>query len=87
MEADGAAEALDGGLEQDDGGGSVYVVVAVYKDDFARGDRLLDAFDGGGHAEHQVGIAQVVEAGTEEARGFGGVADASRDEQAGDERW
>jgi hypothetical protein len=86
VEANGAAKALDGGLEQDYGGGSVDVIVAVYEDDFARGDRLLDASDGGGHAEHEIGIVQVIEARAKEARGFGAVADASRDEQARDQR-
>ncbi len=65
------AEALDGGFEQDDGGGSVYVVVSIYKDGLACGDGLLDARDGGGHAEHGVRIVQVVEAGMEELLGIG----------------
>jgi hypothetical protein len=36
--ADGAAEDLNRGLEQDDGGGAVDIVVAVDEDRFARCD-------------------------------------------------
>ena len=59
--ADSAAEDLDGGLEQDDGGGAVHVVVAVDEDRLARRDGLLDARDRGGHAVQRIGVEQVVE--------------------------
>ena len=81
MEADGAAEALDGGLEEDDGGGSVYVVVAIDKDWLPRGDGLPDAADGDVHAEHEEGIVELIEAGVEEGGGLLGRADAAGDEQ------
>src|SRR5262249_18184741 len=37
------AEDLDGALQNDDGGGAVDVVVAIYKDALSRADRLLNA--------------------------------------------
>ena len=47
MEAHLAAEHFDGGFEQDDGYGSVHVVVAVEKYRLVRGDGAFKALDGG----------------------------------------
>lgn len=87
MEADGAAESFDRGLEQDDGGGSVHVIVAIYKDRLMREDSLLNAGDGCGHPEHKIRIMQLVEAGMEESGSFRRVADTARYEQSRDDRW
>ncbi len=46
MEIDRAAQHLDGGLEQDDGGGAVHVVIAVEQHRLAPRDCLFDAGDG-----------------------------------------
>ena len=86
MEADGSAEALDGGSEEDDGGSSVHVVVTIYKDQLTGGDGIADAADGDVHAEHEEGIVELVEAGREECGGFDGCADATGDEQRDEER-
>ncbi len=69
------------GFEQDDGNGAIDVVVAIEKDWLARGDGAFDAFDGGGHAEHEKGIVEVGRFGIEKSRGLGGGGDAARNEQ------
>ena len=79
-----AAEHFDGGFEQDDGDGSVHVVVAVEKHGLARGDGALEPVDGCGHAQHEEGIVQVGGLGIEEGVGLGGGGDAARDEQLGE---
>jgi hypothetical protein len=67
-------EHFDGGLEQDDGGGAVYVVVAVEEDGFAGGDGQLESVGGGGHAQHQEGIVKLADLGIEEAGAASAVA-------------
>ena len=57
----GRGDALDGGFEENGGGGAVDVVVAVDEDGLGVGDGTLDAGDGSGHAEEQVGVVEVVE--------------------------
>ena len=49
----GADEHFDSGFEEDHGGGSVDVVIAIEEDGFASGYGALEALDGGGHAEHE----------------------------------
>ena len=67
-----AAEHFDGGLEQDDCGGAVDVVVAVEQDGLAGGDGVLEALDGSGHAEHEKGIVEVGDFRIEEGEACGG---------------
>ena len=55
------ADALDGGLEQDGGGGAVDVVVAVDEDGFGGEDGGEDAFDGSGHSEELGRVMELVE--------------------------
>ncbi len=90
MEADvdggWSGDHLDGGLEEDDGYGAVYVIVAVDEDGFAAGDGGLDSRDGLGHPGHGVGIEKMVESGVQEAAGFDGRCNSPYDEQAGEER-
>ena len=86
VESDNSTESLDGGFEEDDGCGSVDVVVTIDKDGLAGADGSLDALDSGGHPEHEVGIVQMIESGREKARCFGGAVNAAGDEQARDER-
>lgn len=77
------SDPIDGGLEQDGGGGAVHVVVAVDEDRLAESDGLLDAVYGAIHAEHEVGWMEVVERGVEEGFGDGGGGDAAGDEEVG----
>ena len=79
--AGGVGDALDGGLEQDGGGGAVDVVVAVDEDGLTGLDGAFDAGDGFGHAEQEVGIVEMVEGGCEEFLGLGDVAGG---EESGD---
>ena len=81
-----AAEHFDGGFEQDDGDGSVHVVVAVEKHRFARGDGALETVDGIVHAQHEEGIVQMGRLGIEEGEGLSGGGDAARDEQFGEHK-
>ena len=55
MEAGGAAAQLDRGLQDDDGNGSIHVVVAVDHDFFAVGNRRPQSFHRRFHAQHGVG--------------------------------
>ena len=64
--ANAAAEDLDRGLEQDDRGGAIDVVIAVDEDGLVPGDRLLDARDRRCHAVQRVWVEQVFERGTKE---------------------
>jgi len=48
----GSAENLDGALEDDDGGGSVNVVIPIYKDGFGPADRMLQRIAGGTTPAH-----------------------------------
>ncbi len=77
VEADGATENLDSGLEQNDGGSAVDVVVAVDEDRFTRGDGLLDTFDRDSHPVERIWIEQVVQRGMEELRGGSGIHDTA----------
>jgi len=86
VEADLAAEHLNGGFEQDNGGGSVYVVVAVQEDGLLGGDGLLKAGDGGGHAEHQEGVVEMSDLRVEEGEGLSGTGDAAGDEELGEDQ-
>ncbi len=79
------SDALDGGFEQDSGGGAVYVVVAVNEDRFRILDGCQDARDGRGHTQHLCGIGGWVieefgEAGIEECFCCGRRCNAARDE-------
>ncbi len=67
--ADGAAENLDRGLEQNDGRRAVDVVIAIDEDRLTCRDRLLDASDCHGHAVQRVRIEQMIQRGMEELRG------------------
>ena len=73
----GRRDALDGGLEEDGGGGAVDVVVAVDEDGLAGVDGLLDAGDGFTHAEEKEGVVEGVEGGGEEGGCSGGIGDAA----------
>ena len=84
VEAHHAAEHLDGGFEQDDGGGAVDVVIAVEQNRLARGDGLLQAVRGGLHAQHEKGIVKVRCFRIEEGEGFVGCGDAARQQQLGE---
>ena len=84
VKADGAAEDLDGGLKQDDGGGAVHVVVAVDEDRLACRDGLLDARDCVGHAMQSVGVEQMVERRMKEVCGFGRVGNTALEQQRSD---
>src|SRR5438445_4661600 len=53
------SDPLDGGLEEDGGGGAVYVVVAVDEDRLAGANGLLDAGYGQVHAEHEHGVVEI----------------------------
>ena len=70
-------DALDGGFEEDGGGGAVDVVVAVDEDRFAGADGALDAGDGDIHAEHEHRIEEMVEGWGEEGFGGCGVGDCA----------
>src|SRR3954469_24380896 len=55
VELRNAAAEFDHSLEDNDGGSTVDVVVAVDEDVFFFRDRSLQAFDGRFHSEHRVG--------------------------------
>jgi hypothetical protein len=76
-----SAEHLDGGFEQDYGGGAVYVVVAVEEDRLMTRYRSFKPLDGGGHAEHEEGIVEVGKLRIEEGVGLGCGGDAAGEEQ------
>ena len=80
MEANRAAEHLDCGLEQHNGGGAVDVVVAVEEDWFAARDGGLNAFDCGRHAQHQKRIVKLGYFRIEKREGFGWAGDAAGDQ-------
>jgi hypothetical protein len=81
MEADGSAEHLDGGLQQHHGRGAVHVVVAVKKHRLAERDGALQAVDGRGHAQHELGVVEMREFGIQESEGLAGLGDAAGHEQ------
>ena len=87
MEADGAAEHFDGGLEENSGGGAVDVVVAVDEDGLLGGDGLADARDGAIHAEHGERVEEVADARVEEEVRVSGSDDAAGDEEFGNDWW
>ncbi len=59
VEAGRAAKHLDSGLEQDDGGGAVHVVVAVKENRLLGGDGALQPVNGHIHAQHEKWIVEV----------------------------
>jgi hypothetical protein len=81
VEAGDSAEHFDGGLEQDNGGGAVDVVVAVEKDGLAAVDGGFKAGDGGSHAEHQRWIVQMIDGGVKKGEGRGWRVDAAGEKQ------
>jgi hypothetical protein len=84
METDFTAQHFDGGFEQDYSDSAVDVVVAIEKNGFSRGDGAFEAPDRRGHPEHEEGIMEVRGFRVEESEGLGGVCDAARDEQLGE---
>ena len=66
VELDLAAAELERGLEDDDGGGAVDVVVAIDKDGFAALDGGAQALDGGAQSGHEIGRMEMGERGREE---------------------
>ena len=69
VELDLAAAELDRGLEDDDGGGAVHVVVAVDKDGLAALDGGSQALDGGTQSGHEIRRVEMCERGREEFAG------------------
>ena len=86
MEFRRAAAELDGGLEDDDCGGAIDVVVAVDEDRLLVLDGGFDPVNGRLHTGHQVGRVQVSECGSQETFGGFGSGDAPHDQQAGEGR-
>ena len=83
--ASGACEHFNGGLEQDNGGGAVDVVVAVEEDGFARGDGGFEAMDRSCHAEHEKGIVEEREFRIEEGVCGCGGGNSAGDEELGED--
>lgn len=83
MEANRAAEHFNCGLKQHDRSSTVDVVVPVDEDWLMFCDCDLDTSNCFAHAEHGVGIGQVIDSGLEERRGFGGGFDAAIDQKSG----
>ena len=81
-----AAAQFDRGLEDDDCGRAIHVVVAVDQDGFFVLDCGFDAINGRLHAGHQVGRMQMRKRGREETFGCVGFGDAAHDQQAGEGR-
>jgi len=81
VKANFATEQFDGGLEQDDRGGAVDVVIAVEQDGFLARDRCFNAFNGSLHAEHEKRIVQMGYFRIEKCKGFGGGVDTAGDEE------
>src|SRR5271154_1860359 len=86
MKARNAAQHLDGGLQQNDGGRPVHVVVAVDQDCLLRLNRLPDAPDRSLHAQHRIGIEQMIELRMEKTLGLSRIAYAARHQQLGDQQ-
>jgi hypothetical protein len=84
VEAHGAPEHLNRGLEQHHGGCTVDIVVAVDQDGFARGNRGFDARDGRAHAQHRIRVEQVIEVRVQIALGSGRGRDAAGHQKRGD---
>ena len=84
VKADHAAEHLDGGLEQDDGGGAVHIVVAIEQDGLVELDGLFEAQYGRVHAEHELRVVEVGDFRIQEGEGCFGIDDAAGDEQFGE---
>jgi len=76
-----AAQHFNGGLEQDYGGGAVYVVVAVEKDGLVVCDRRLKSICGGCHAEHEEWIVKEGWLWVEEGMRLSCGGDAAGEEQ------
>ena len=70
VKADMSSESFDRGFQQHNGDGSIHVVIAIDQDRFAGGNRTLNSLDCRGHAEHEIGIVQPIEAGTKEGGGI-----------------
>src|SRR5579885_3219576 len=87
VETDFSAHHFNGCLENDRGGCAVHVVIAVNEDGFMPAYGLANPDDGGIHAEHVVGVVEVVELGVEEARDFFAGAQAARKQQFSDNQW
>jgi hypothetical protein len=81
----GSGEHLDGGFEEDDGGGAVHVVVAVQQDGLAAGDGQFKAVYGSGHAAHPKGIVEVGKVRIEEMECGFGSDDAASQKQLRDD--
>src|SRR6266704_3221915 len=77
-------DSFDSGFEQDGGGGSIDVVVAVDENGLAGSDGMLYAGYGQVHAEHECGVDEVVDGWGKERLGGCWVRDASRKQDAGD---
>ena len=74
---------LDGGLQNDDGDGSIHVVVAVDQDLLAAGDGGLDARYSIVHSGHQERVVQMIERGAQEALSGAGLRDSPVDQDTG----
>ena len=59
MKASFAAQHFNSGLEQNDGGGAVHIVVAVEQNRLMARDGRFKAFDGRSHAQHEEGIVEL----------------------------
>ena len=73
VKTDFAAEHFNGCFEQNGGGGAIDVIVAVDQDRLSALYGLLNARNGGGHAEHAVGIEEMIQLRLQEAGDFRSV--------------
>jgi hypothetical protein len=80
------ADQLQGGVEDNDGHGAVYVIIAVNENFFAVRDCLVDAPDRRVHGEHMERVVEMAESGREESPGGSGVANATQRKQARQQR-
>ena len=87
VEPDYTAELFNGGLQEDYGGGSIHVVVAIEQNRFVGCDRALDPRYRGIHAEHVNRIMQVRSVWIQKSEGVSGGGDSTRNEKLGENLW
>jgi hypothetical protein len=86
MEANRAAEDLDGGLEEHYGGCAIDVVVAVKKNGLAAGNGRFNALDGNIHAQHEKGIVKVGDVRIKECECLTRLGDPTGDQKLGKDK-
>src|SRR5579872_4113463 len=77
VEIGGASAEFDGGFQDDDRHGAVYVVVAVDEHRLFAFDGGFNSVDGGAEARHLLGCVEVIERGIEIAGGGFGISHAA----------